>query len=295
MTPTVDSGLRALGWGALVNLVLAAVKIAAGVLGNSYALIADGIESTTDIVSSLIVWSGLRISTKPADEQHPFGHGKAESLAAGIAALGLLAAAAMIAVQSIREILTPHAMPEWFTLPVLLVVIIAKELLFRYVINVGSALESTSLKVDAWHHRSDALTSAAVLIGVSISLAGGPRYAAADDWAALVACGVIAFNGATLLRTAVGEIMDATVPAATQTEIRRFAGEVVGVRRIEKMRVRKSGLGLYMDIHVEVDANMSVRDGHEVARRVKAHLLASGLGIVDVLVHIEPWEGEAGG
>jgi cation diffusion facilitator family transporter len=284
----LELGMRAVILGVMANLSLAVIKVVTGVVGNSYALIADGIESTADVVSSLVVWTGLRIASLPADEDHPYGHGKAESIAGVIAALGLLAAAAIIATQSIREILQPHEAPEWYTLVVLIVVIGVKEFLARRVLQASDALESTSLKVDAWHHRSDALTSAAVALGIAVALWGGPGFEAADDWAALVACAVIAINGLILLRFAVREIMDETVSAATQEAIRMVASGVHGVEAIEKVRVRKSGLGLYMDIHVQVDGQMTVHQSHVIAHRVKDALLLSGLRIEDVLVHIEP-------
>jgi cation diffusion facilitator family transporter len=286
--PNLESGMRAVILGVIANLSLAVIKVVTGVVGNSYALIADGIESTGDVVSSLVVWMGLRIASRPADDEHPYGHGKAESIAAAIAALGLLAAATIIAIQSIYEIQHPHQAPAWYTLVVLVVVIVVKEFLARRVLNAADALESTSLKVDAWHHRSDALTSAAVALGIAVALWGGPGYESADDWAALVACAVIAINGLILLRFAVREIMDETVPAATQERIRGIAASVPGVQAIEKVRVRKSGVGLYMDIHVQVDGKMSVHEGHAIGHRVKDALVTSGQRIEDVVVHIEP-------
>jgi cation diffusion facilitator family transporter len=286
--PTIAAGARVVSIGIGVNVALAAVKIVAGVVGNSYALVADGIESTGDIVASIIVWSGLRIAALPADDSHPYGHGKAESIAGVLAAVGLLVAAALIAVQSIHEIQHPHHAPAWFTLPVLVAAITAKIVVARIVTRVGRHLASTSLKVDAWHHLSDALTSAAVFIGISIALFCGPGYESADDWAALIACLAMVYNGITLLRAAVAEIMDATVPQDTIDAIRRAATEVEGVAAIEKVRARKSGLGLFTDIHVEVDGDMTVRAGHTIAHRVKDRLLASGLRIEDVVVHIEP-------
>jgi len=285
---SLENGLQAAGLAVLVNLSLAVTKIVTGVVGNSYALIADGIESTADIASSVIVWSGLRIAALPPDESHHYGHGKAESIAGVIAALGLLAAATVIAVQSVREILTPHHAPKWFTLPVLLLVILVKEILARFVFRVSQSLESASLRVDAWHHRSDALTSAAVLIGIAIALIGGPGFESADDWAALLACAVIAFNGIGLLRFAANELMDATVSPDVQRTIRTIAEGVEGVRATEKVRVRKVGLGLFMDIHVQVDGAMTVTESHEIAHRVKDRLIGSHLKIQDVVVHIEP-------
>ena len=285
---SVKPGLLAAGVGMAVNILLAIIKIVSGILGNSYALVADGIESTADIVSSLVVLTGLKISTLPADEDHPYGHGKAEPIAGVVVAVALLAAAVFIAVQSIREIITPHHAPAWFTLLVLALVITIKETLFRFVFKVGAELTSTAVKGDAWHHRSDAITSAAAFIGISIALLGGEGYESADDWAALLACAVILFNGYRIFRAALNEIMDAAPPNPLQTEIREIACAVPGVVRIEKCRIRKSGLGLLVEIHVEVDGELTVRRGHEIAHEVSDHLKASSLSVQHVVVHVEP-------
>jgi cation diffusion facilitator family transporter len=286
--PSVQKGLMAAGIGMAVNVVLAIVKIVTGIVGNSYALIADGIESTTDIISSLVVWTGLKISSLPADEDHPYGHGKAESIAGMVVALALLAAAVFIAVQSLREIITPHHAPAWFTLLVLALVIATKETLYRFVFKVGAELTSTAVKGDAWHHRSDAITSAAAFVGISIALVGGKGYEAADDWAALFACTIILFNGYRIFRAALNEIMDAAPPDTLQTQIRQLASSVPGVVRIEKCRARKSGLGLFVEIHIEVDGTLSVQRGHEIAHQVSDHLKSSSLSIQHVVAHVEP-------
>ena len=241
---SVESGLVAAGIGMAVNVLLAIIKIVTGILGNSYALIADGIESTTDIISSLVVWTGLRISAIPADADHPYGHGKAESVAGMFVALALLGAAILIAVQSVREIITPHHAPAWFTLLVLAVVIATKESLFRFVFKVGRELTSTAVKGDAWHHRSDAITSAAAFVGIAIALIGGKGYESADDWAALLACLIILFNGYRIFRAALDEIMDAAVPDAFQTQVREMAAAVPDVVRIEKCWVPRVAWGV---------------------------------------------------
>ncbi len=282
------TGLLAAGVGLAVNVVLAIVKIVTGLVGHSYALIADGIESTTDIVSSLVVWTGLKVSSLPADEDHPYGHGKAEPIAGAVVALALLLAAGFIVVQSVREIITPHHAPAWFTLPVLALVVAIKETLFRFVNRVSEELTSTAVKGEAWHHRSDALTSAATFVGITIALVGGPGFESADDWAALLACGAILFNGSRILRTAVREIMDTALPKPVQREIRTLAGSVPGALRVEKCHTRKSGLGLLVEIHVEVDGDLSVRRGHEIAHEVSDRLKNSRLSIQHVVVHIEP-------
>jgi cation diffusion facilitator family transporter len=285
---TVESGLRLSKLALLINTTLAVVKIATGVLGSSYVLIADGIESTADIFSSIVVWGGLRVAILPADENHPYGHGKAEPVAGIIVSMLLLGAALLIAVQSVREILIPHRAPAWFTLPVLLVVIVIKETLFRLAFRAGRSLESTALKSDAWHHRSDALTSAAAFVGIAIALIGGRGYESADDWAALLACGVIGWNGLRLLRSALDEVMDAAVSPETTAAVRSLAADVEGVVAIEKCRIRKAGLHLALDIHVVVNGELTVRQGHEIAHQVKDRLLQSQHRINDVTVHIEP-------
>jgi cation diffusion facilitator family transporter len=253
-------------------------------------LIADGIESIADLFSSFVVWAGLRVAALPADANHPYGHGKAETIASAIVSLFLLGAAVILAVQSFREILSPEGPPRSFTLAVLVVVIVIKELLFRRVAHVGASLDSAALKADAWHHRSDALTSAAAFIGISIALLGGPEFAAADDWAALVACAIIAWNGMRLLRGTLDQMMDASVAPEIVNAVRQLAGEVTGVIEVEKCRVRKVGLYLALDIHVVVDGELSVRRGHAIAHEVEAKLRSSQHSINDVTVHIEPDE-----
>lgn len=286
---SVSAGLRLSGLALGINLLLALGKIVTGVFGNSYALIADGIESTADVFSSFIVWVGLRISVRPADERYPFGYGKAESIAAVIVSLMLLGAAALIATESIREIRTPHHTPAWFTLVVLVCVVLTKETMYRFAFSIGQDLGSSALQSDAWHHRSDALTSAAAFFGISVALIGGPGFESADDWAALAACIVIVFNGVRLFRGALGEVMDVAAPPKVVASIRAIAAEVPGVIGIEKCRIRKHGLHLAMDIHVTVDADLSVRLGHEIAHMVKDRLFGSKYRINDVTVHVEPF------
>ena len=281
-------GLKTVIVGVIINMLLAAIKIISGIIGNSYALIADGIESTTDIFSSLVVWGGLKIASKPADGNHPYGHGKAESLSAVVVSLALLMAALVICIQSIREIITPHHAPASFTLYVLIGVVITKELLFRFVLDVSKEINSTSMKVDAWHHRSDAITSAAAFIGISVALIGGEGYESADDFAAMLASGIIAYNGIRLFKTAMHDIMDTAASAEFENEIRHLSKTTEGVLDIEKCFIRKSGLTYIVDIHVIVNGNLSVYEGHEIGHRLKDKLCSSNLSISNVMVHIEP-------
>jgi cation diffusion facilitator family transporter len=271
-----------------VSVVLAGVKIVSGIVGHSYALIADGIESILDVVSALVVWGGLRIAARPADENHPYGHGKAESMAGIVVAVILLVAALGIAVQIVREILTPHRAPAPFTLGVLVIVVIAKELLFARMSRLSGKISSTSLRADAWHHRSDALTSAAAFVGISLSLILGEGYESLDDWAALFACGIIVYNGFRILRTALAEAMDLAAPPDVLSSIRSVAHGVDGVAGIDKCLARKTGPYWLVDIHVMVDGRLPVSEGHAIGHEVKRALRDSELGILDVLVHIEP-------
>lgn len=283
-----ERGLRSTAVGIVVNMLLAATKGIAGVVGNSYALIADAIESATDVASSLVVWGGLKISALPPDEDHPYGHGKAEPLAAIAVSLTLLAAAVGIAIQSIREIITPHHAPAPFTLVILVLVVAAKETLFRFVWKVGRSVNSTAVKGDAWHHRSDAITSAAAFIGISVALIGGEGYESADDWAALFASAIILLNAYRILRPAVDEVMDAAPPGEIEQSIREAAQRADGVIETEKCFVRKVGFSYYVDIHVTVDGGLSVRDGHDIARGVKTAIRDAHPHVIEVLVHIEP-------
>ena len=271
-----------------VNAALASIKILAGVFGNSYALIADGIESTSDIVTSLVVWGGLRMSVAPADERHPYGYGKAEALSGIVASLALLVAAAMIAVQSIREILTPHHLPHWSTLLVLVLVVATKAALARWMGDIGEDAASTALQADAWHHWADALTSIAAFIGITIGLIGGPGYEPADDWAALLACCIIVFSGVSLLRMAVRELLDAAPAKEFEQKVRILALDVDGVRALDKCRIRKSGTAYFVELHVEVDGQATVQEGHDIGGRVRSVLRSSPLRIADAFIHIEP-------
>jgi cation diffusion facilitator family transporter len=280
--------MRVALFGMIVNAVFAVAKILGGLFGHAYVLIADGIESALDIGGSFVIWSGLKVAARPPDASHPYGHGKAEPIAAAIVAVGVLAAAVGLAIQSVREILLPHHAPASYTLGILVVVIVVKEILFRYVNRIGRDVESTAVQTDAWHHRSDALTSAAAFIGISAALIGGKGWESADDWAALFACAVIAANGIRLLRPAVYEIMDTAPHAKFVRSICQAARSVPGVVEVEKCRARKMGLDFYVDLHARVDGRMSVHQGHEIAHRVKAAIQQSDSRVADVLVHIEP-------
>lgn len=277
--------------GLVVNVALMASKLVGGLVGHSYALVADAAESAFDLFGSLAVWTGVRIADRDATDEYPFGFGKAEALAGASVATLLLIASVGIAVASIHEIRTPHHAPAPWTLGVLAAVIIIKELMAKRVQRIARAAGSTALAADAQHHRSDALTSIAAFIGISVALAGGPGWEAADDWAALIAAGIIAWNGVALMRTAVADLMDRVAAPDVVASIRAAARGVHEVRAVEKLAVRRAGRGYWVDIHVEADPMMPLEAAHIVSGKVKGAIRAATPQVLGVLVHMEPHDG----
>ena len=284
-------GKRAATAGILVNTALSVLKLVAGVAGHAYALVADAIESLADVVSSSIVLRGLQVAGRDPDEQHPFGYGKAEALAGAAVALMLLGAAVGIAIEAVREIRTPHHAPAWWTLLVLVVVIAIKALLSRRVGAVGSEIGSTAVRTDAEHHFSDALTSAAAFIGISIAVVKGPGWESADDWAALAASAVIAVNAVRLIQPAVADLMDRSPEQDLVAGIRDTASGVEGVLAIEKLAVRRVGLGYHAVVHVQADPRMSLHDAHELGATVTRAIHSRVPKMQTVIVHMEPYDG----
>lgn len=282
-------GLRATLAGMVVNAFLAAGKLAAGLLGHSHALVADAVESFTDIFSAIVVWRGLVVADEPPDQEHPYGHGKAEPIAAAMVSTLLLLAAIGISIHAIQAMLSgSQERPRAFTLGVLIAVMAIKEVLFRFVAGEADTVQSSAVRADAWHHRSDAITSLAAAVGISISLIGGKGYEAADDIAAVVAAGIIAYNGWSILRPALSELMDAAPRREVIERIRRIANTVQGVERVEKTIVRKTGHRYLVDMHIEVDPKMTVETAHGIGHQVKDKVLEKFPAVRDVLVHIEP-------
>ena len=284
----LQRSVRATFVGLAVNVVLTTAKMAAGILGHSHALVADAVESLLDVFTSIIVWRGVVVAAAPADEEHPYGHGKAEPIAVAVVSASLLLAAGWIIFNAAREISTPHPSPAPFTLVVLLIVIVVKEGLFRFALRESHLAESSAVNADAWHHRSDAITSIAAALGITVALVGGQRFVAADDIAAIAAAGVIAWNGWRLLRPALNDLMDTSPRREVVERLRRLAESVPGVDGVEKCRARKSGNQFYVDMHVQVDPQMTVERAHQIAHDVKNRILEAMPAIRDVLVHIEP-------
>ncbi|AMQ56274.1 cation diffusion facilitator family transporter [Algoriphagus sanaruensis] len=280
--------IRTVIFSMLGNMVLAVIKFLGGIFGHSYALIADGIESTVDIFSSLLVLLGLRYAARPADENHPYGHGKAEPLITFAVVVFLVLSAFTIAWQSIQNIQTPHALPESWTLWVLAGIILWKETSFQVVLRRSKKLGSSSLKAEAWHHRSDAITSVAAFIGISIALFGGEGFEVADDYAALLAVGFILYNCYGIFRPALGEVMDENNHDTLVEEIRQVALTVPGVSDTEKCFIRKAGMKYHVDLHAHVDGKLTVREGHDIAHELKDTLRREIPQLGHVLIHIEP-------
>ena len=289
-----SSSVRAVKRGAAVNVVLAAAKISAGIVGNAYALVADGVESLADVASSLIVWSGIVVGARPPDEDHPFGHGKAEAIAAAAVSLILLAAGAGIAVQALREIRTPHEFPAPWTLLVLVSVVLIKAVLARTVSAVAREHASAAVEADAMHHLSDAITSGAAFIGISAALlarrfGGGPQWAAADDYAALLASVVISWNGVAMFLVGLHDLMDRNPGADVIDPLREAALAVEGVCAVEKLAARRVGNGYRVTVHVQASPALTLEEAHVLGGRVKRAMCARGHRIINVLVHMEPF------
>lgn len=272
------------------NILLAIIKALAGIFGNSYALIADAIESTSDVISSLLVFFGLKYAKRPADDNHPYGHGKIEPMVTFIVVGFLVVSATLIAIESIKNIGNPHKIPEPWTLIVLAAIIVYKEICYRVISSRANVLNSTSLKADALHHRSDSFTSITAFVGIAIALVFGKGYESADDWAALLASGLIYYHSYKIFRPAFAEIMDENIHDQLIDSIRQKASEVDGIIDTEKCFVRKAGAFYHIDLHATVDAHISVKEGHRLAHKLQDALKQNLPNIGQVLIHIEPNE-----
>ncbi|GAA0881135.1 cation diffusion facilitator family transporter [Algoriphagus jejuensis] len=286
--PKPNLAIRTVLFSILGNAVLAAVKFLAGIFGHSYALIADGIESTVDIFSSLLVLLGLKYAARPADENHPYGHGKAEPLVTFLVVAFLIVSAFVIGWQAIENIKSPHELPASWTLIVLGGIILWKEISYQVVMKRAKKLQSSSLKAEAWHHRSDAITSVAAFIGIAVALFGGEGFEVADDYAALIACGFILYNCYGIFRPALSEVMDEDNYEELTLKIRKTALKVRGVEGTEKCFIRKAGMKYHADLHATVKGTLTVKEGHDIAHSLKDRLKKEIPQLGNVLIHVEP-------
>ena len=283
-----QTAIKATYFSIIGNIALAIIKGFAGFFGNSYALIADALESTTDIFASFLVLFGIKYSNKPADENHPYGHGRAEPLITFLVVGFLITSATIIAYESIINIRTPHELPKPWTLIVLGAIIIWKEYSFRVVMKRSIQTNSSSLRADAWHHRSDAITSVAAFLGISFALILGNGYESADDWAALFASGFILYNSYLIFRPALGEIMDEHLYDDLIEQIRMVSLQVEGIIDTEKCFIRKAGMQYHVDLHAIVDSTITVKEGHDLAHKLKDTLRKAMPELGHVLIHVEP-------
>ena len=271
-----------------VNLGLGVVKLVAGLLGNSFALLSDAVNSLGDAFTSAIVLFALRVAQRPADPEHPYGHTRAEAVAAANVALVLILSALLVGWAAIQRLAIPHELPPPWTLWIAGANVALKEGLYQYKVRVSRRTGSAAILANAWDHRSDALSARAVLVGLALVRWGGPRFIAADEVAALVVVAAIIWSGAVLFRTSVHELLDVQADEALVAAVRRSAAGVPGVRGVEKLWIRKSGLEYLADIHIEVDPQLTVAAGHAIGHAVKDRLLDEFTTLRDVLVHLEP-------
>lgn len=283
-----QTAIRTTYFSIISNTLLALIKGFAGVFGFSHALIADALESTTDIFASILVLIGFKYANRPADENHPYGHGKIEPIITFVVVAFLVVSATIIAYTSIQNILTPQGAPKAWTLIVLGIIIIWKEISFQFVMRKSKETNSSSLKADAWHHRSDAITSVMAFLGISIALIFGNGFETADDWAALLSSAFILYNSYLIFRPALGEVMDEQIYDELILEIRKKSLEVEGVLGTEKCFIRKSGMKFHVDLHALVNSEISVKLGHDIAHDLKDYLRNEIPNLGHVLIHIEP-------
>lgn len=275
--------------GLALNAIIGFGKLAAGLLGNSYALVADAGESLVDVVGSLLVWAGLRYARVPADDEHPYGHWRAESLAALLASQLILLVGVAIAYGAFIRLLQDTPPPKPWTILVLLAVIVLKESMFRLQRKEAKRAASPALQSEAWHHRSDAITSVAALVGVTTAVLGGPRWAVCDPLAGMLAAAIVLFNGVRLARPPLLDLMDTTAPeianAATAIAMRDNA-----VHAVEQAHARRLGRRYWIDMHIEVDPTMTVENAHRTTGRLKESIRTELPAVTNVLIHIEPHE-----
>ncbi len=289
-------GKRGAWVGIIGNVFLSFIKILAGILGKSYSLVSDGLHSLSDITSSLAVLFGMIVAAKPKDKRHPYGHGKAESITSLTMAVMLIIFGLMLGYKVIFSYFRSAIFiePASYTLWIAVFSVVAKETMYRYKICLGKRIKSTSLIADAWHHRSDAFSSAVVVIALVLTIYGGERWAFMDRLGALIVSVMILYIGIKIYLRASSELMDESVDLEIKREVKKLASTIKEVKYIETLLVRKAGLDFLVDIHIEVDANLNVLESHGIAKLVKSKILQEMPRVKSVLVHVEPYEAKGG-
>ncbi len=287
--PIYREAMRAALLGLVVNLTLGVVKLVAGIFGPSFALISDAVNSLGDTLTSIVTMAALWYAQQPADEEHPYGHTRAETVAGAYVAVLIIASALYVGWEAASRLTQLHALPPVWTLWIAGANVVIKEALYWYKRDVGQRTGSMAIIANAWDHRSDALCSLAVLIGLSVVRVAGPNYLWVDEAAALVVVSVILWTGARLLRRSTSELLDPQADAEIVGRVRSLAAAVPGVRAVEKLWVRKTGIEYLVDVHIQVDATLTVEEGHRIGHAVKDRLVRQIATVRDVLVHLEPF------
>ena len=278
---------RVTWWGMIINIVLTAGKIAAGIIGNSQAVVADGVHSLSDCATDVAVIVGVRFWSAPPDEDHPHGHSRIETLVSLFIGAALAAVALGLGYEAVSTIRENHPPPGAIALVAALVSIVSKEALYRWTVAVGRSIRSSAVIANAWHHRSDAFSSipAAAAVGMALVF---PKWYFLDHVGAIVVMVFILQASGRIIMPALRELTDAGAPQDKRAQIEAIALKTPGVRGIHKLRTRQVGYGIQVDLHVHVDARLSVREGHAISELVKQRLYEQGPDVIDAITHLEP-------
>lgn len=286
MLKNLQSPIVSTKFSLVVNIFLFFLKIIAGILGRSQALVADALNSLLDIVANIVVWFGIRIAKRPPDRNHPYGHGNADTLAAVFVALVLFITGAYIGREAIQAIINKDFLtPTYLATAAAIITIIIKEFLYKYTLNVGRKFKSPAVIANAYDHRSDVIVSLGTLVGIVVAQT---KYPILDPIAGLWVAVFILKQGVKIIRENIHTLMVTSPGIAFETEINRFIARLDGVVRVAWVKSRMVGSGYYIDAAVKVTGTISVRDGHEIASTIRRTLKESFPDVLDVLVHIEP-------
>lgn len=277
-------------WGLVVNLLLSGIKFVFGFLGNSQALVADAVHSLTDSVTDLAVLIGAPYWSAPADAEHPYGHKRIETMIAFVIGTMLIVAGLGIAYHALATLQAPHqTSPGWIVFAIACVSIIGKELLYHWTVFIGKRVRSTALLANAWHHRSDGLSSLPVAIAV-VGMRLRPEWTYLDHIAALLVSLLVLQASWKILWPALNQLADVGATQEEREKLNELVKTIEGVRAVHALRTRRMGANLQVDLHVLVDSKLTVQEGHDIACVVKKRLLWEGRDVVDVLIHVEPYE-----
>ena len=290
MSGSAFEGSRVTVFGGVVNLALGAAKTVVGLLAGSRALVADGVHSLTDLATDVVVLLSLRLSRAAPDRDHPYGHGRIESIGSAILGLILLTVAGGILWDAVGALLAGEvARPGPWALGLAVLSILAKEGLYQVTVRAGRRSGSDLLVANAWHHRSDALTSVATFVGVGGAMLG-PTWL--DPAAAVLVAVIVAVVALAVLKNAAVGLIDTAVPEVVSEEVEATVIETEGVITTHGFRTRRFGRGFYVDVHAEVDAGLDLVSAHEIAEDVRNRVMDRFPDALDVTVHVDPWPAE---